>query len=499
MGASVACVYAANHRASEDAKSVRLFPVSTTVYCGLLFLIYVTGIIPPNPFFPPIFHRGNVFAILYRLYCSEVIGYQVLRRVLHQPVTYPHSDCRNGIRCLDSRAGLAVTRQPLAGTKMKAAAMKHEDSEDADWEWFMHYIKQFQNIGGGVVDLLQISAANRRGIVVVPMAIFKDNYAYLILSLRTEKAAAVDPADPEVVLRVLASLNRKTGKTFILTDILTTHKHWDHAGGNRALLNYAKSSSLKTGGGEERQLVDANLRVIGSDIDRPMGCEFLVNDSTPPFEIAGGDVLVQAMAAPGHTKGSLLFVVGSADPAVVQEAAAGEGSPQRVAVFTGDSLFCGGCGAMFEMDSVNDVQQARRCFLDDPRMLTHPATKQKVADVDVLIYFGHEYTEQLLAQVSTIAENLLAHPSTCSEENQRYARNLKCYLAATRELRLPATMPPATLPSTLALEKRINPLLTVSGEVLNFLGNASVGRDGPVDMKAVEEAIYCTDKRILPS
>lgn len=36
----------------------------------------------------------------------------------------------------------------------------------------------------------------RRGVLVVPVPMFADNYSYLILSLATGKAVAVDAADP---------------------------------------------------------------------------------------------------------------------------------------------------------------------------------------------------------------------------------------------------------------------------------------------------------------
>lgn len=54
---------------------------------------------------------------------------------------------------------------------------------------------------------------------------FKDNYSYLIIDNKTKEAAIVDPAEASKVISEL-----KNFKDINLTKILTTHKHWDHAG-----------------------------------------------------------------------------------------------------------------------------------------------------------------------------------------------------------------------------------------------------------------------------
>lgn len=81
----------------------------------------------------------------------------------------------------------------------------------------------------------------RQGVLVVPVPMFADNYAYLILSIAAGKAVAVDAADPWSVLRLLKEIRTQLHIPFVLSDLLTTHKHWDHAGGNATLLEYASS------------------------------------------------------------------------------------------------------------------------------------------------------------------------------------------------------------------------------------------------------------------
>ncbi|CAG5117619.1 unnamed protein product, partial [Candidula unifasciata] len=58
----------------------------------------------------------------------------------------------------------------------------------------------------------------------------EDNYMYLIIDEESHKCAVVDPVDPEKVQQAL----KEEGVE--LTTVLTTHHHWDHAGGNVKLI-----------------------------------------------------------------------------------------------------------------------------------------------------------------------------------------------------------------------------------------------------------------------
>ena len=65
---------------------------------------------------------------------------------------------------------------------------------------------------------------------VVTVPILEDNYAYLLIDCASKFAAAVDPADAKIVV---AAASREGVK---LTHVLTTHGHWDHAGGNNDMV-----------------------------------------------------------------------------------------------------------------------------------------------------------------------------------------------------------------------------------------------------------------------
>lgn len=509
LGASVAFAYVANHPTPEqiENKSAYFFPFGTLTYCGLLCALLLSGSMPRNPFFPSFVFKGQVFPVLYRMYCSYTFGYRLIRHFMHQPSAYPHSDYRNGIRCIDAESPLRLKPAPPgpAGS--------------------VPFLNKFYARAGGPVDAALWTGATVRGVVVVPIPVFADNYAYLIVSMQTHKVAVVDPADPEMVLRILYSLRAQLRVPLQVTEVLTTHKHWDHAGGNQQLAEYAKKKApvpAHEEAGEdcapETPLLSPELRLVGSEVDAPLCCDVLLNDASPAMSIMGGGAKMQAMAAPGHTKGSLVFVVGSAEEGVMTA------SPARVAVFTGDSLFCGGCGAPFETVSVREIMKARAAFLEDPRIRTQPGTGQEVAEEDVLLYVGHEYTERLLSEVASLMARILKPDASSTGDDGKapdprarlYVRGLADALRGVKVLRVESDglkdaarmgssegpkaefrLPSCTVPSSLAVEKTVSPLLTVDDEVLAAL--ADVEKSGEMDSNAVERAIYCSDRRCVPT
>eukprot|EP00057_Strongylocentrotus_purpuratus_P032092 XP_786600.3 PREDICTED: hydroxyacylglutathione hydrolase, mitochondrial-like [Strongylocentrotus purpuratus] len=99
-----------------------------------------------------------------------------------------------------------------------------------------------------------------------------------------------------------------------LTTVLTTHHHWDHAGGNEKLVKLA--SGLTVCGGDDR--IGALNKKVGH------GDEFKV-----------GNLQVRCLFTPCHTTGHICYFV--------------QGDPSEApVVFTGDTLFLSGCGKFFE-------------------------------------------------------------------------------------------------------------------------------------------------------
>ncbi|XP_054282583.1 hydroxyacylglutathione hydrolase, mitochondrial isoform X2 [Macrosteles quadrilineatus] len=165
----------------------------------------------------------------------------------------------------------------------------------------------------------------------------QDNYMYLIVDNETKEAAVVDPVEPE---HVLAELK---GKDIKLTKILTTHHHWDHAGGNKKLLK-----------------AYPELPVYGGD-ERVEGLTTRVGDGDKLYI---GNLEVDCLHTPCHTKGHICYVI--------------KPKNQPQAVFTGDTLFIAGCGRFFEGTA--------------DQMYSNLYTKLGSLPNDTKVFCGHEYT-----------------------------------------------------------------------------------------------------------
>lgn len=166
-----------------------------------------------------------------------------------------------------------------------------------------------------------------------------DNYMYLLVDEDTREAAIVDPVQPQKVVDAV----KKHGVN--LTSVLTTHHHWDHAGGNEKLVKMV--SGLKVYGGDGR---------VGALTDK------VTHLST--FKV--GSLNVKCLFTPCHTSGHICYFVTKSN------------SPEPPAVFTGDTLFVAGCGKFFE----GTAEEMYKALIEILGRLP-PETR---------VYCGHEYT-----------------------------------------------------------------------------------------------------------
>jgi hydroxyacylglutathione hydrolase len=140
---------------------------------------------------------------------------------------------------------------------------------------------------------------------LIPIPAFADNYLWLLHD--GKRALVVDPGDAGPVLSVLKQ------QALQLESILVTHHHADHTGG-----------------------VDALRTATGAMVYGP------ATESIPaPFKpLHEGDTVptlglnFQVLEVPGHTAGHIAFYTPRMD-----------GKPL---LFSGDTLFSGGCGRLFE-------------------------------------------------------------------------------------------------------------------------------------------------------
>lgn len=184
---------------------------------------------------------------------------------------------------------------------------------------------------------------------VVPVLVSADNYAYLLIDEPSGKAAVVDILDVEKVQAVAD----KEGVSIVAG--ITTHHHQDHSGGNKTLVS--TYPSIPVYGGFD---VPAKTDLVED------GGEFTVGDN----------IHVRCLATPCHTKDSICFHVTDTS-----------NKSQFGGVFTGDTLFLGGCGRFFE-------GTAEQMHASLSKLATLPD--------DTVVYNGHEYTAGNVAFAKTI-------------------------------------------------------------------------------------------------
>ncbi|KAI9008888.1 hydroxyacylglutathione hydrolase [Phycomyces nitens] len=189
--------------------------------------------------------------------------------------------------------------------------------------------------------------------IITPVPCLKDNYAYLLLDEQSKKAMVVDPVEPDNVLGAL----KANYPEYSLTGILTTHHHWDHAGGNSKLL-HKLPKPIPCYGGSDNVTGVSNILNGGETIEL-------------------GSLTIKSMPTYGHTMDHMCYHV--VDKAANQQA-----------VFTGDCLFSSGCGRLFE-GSPGDMWEAM--------------VRLKALPKDTKVYFGHEYTRSNLKFAEHIEPN----------------------------------------------------------------------------------------------
>ncbi|XP_076039984.1 hydroxyacylglutathione hydrolase tenzing norgay [Oratosquilla oratoria] len=228
-------------------------------------------------------------------------------------------------------------------------------------------------------------------ILVLPA--LSDNYMYLLMDESSKNAAIVDPVDPKTVLEAVKEVGAN------LTTVLTTHHHWDHAGGNEDLVKTC-SQPLQVLGGDDR---------IGA----------LTQKVSHGDTLKVGNIDVKCLFTPCHTQGHICYYVTSPDT-------------DQPAVFTGDTLFLGGCGKFFE----GKPEEMHRALIDVLGSLpdnTH-------------VYCGHEY-----------AKNNLSFGLHVEPNNPTIQAKFNWVLEQRAQGR-------PSVPSTIKEEKEINPFMRVNEE-----------------------------------
>src|SRR4030042_1845498 len=159
---------------------------------------------------------------------------------------------------------------------------------------------------------------NMDSVITIPA--WCDNFIYLYRYNQSD-SLAVDPSDASLVLRTL----QEHGLS--LRTILITHHHWDHVAGTAEL-------KQKTG-----------CKVIGADRRRIPGIDSVVADGQI---LPLGGRKIRVIATPGHTSTSVCYYMEPSD-----------GNENGI-LWTGDTLFVGGCGRLLECDAQSMAESLQR-------------------------------------------------------------------------------------------------------------------------------------------
>jgi hydroxyacylglutathione hydrolase len=169
---------------------------------------------------------------------------------------------------------------------------------------------------------------------VIPIPAFDDNYIWCLTSGDSGAAVMVDPGDADPVLEYLSE------NGLVLSAILVTHKHGDHVGGVRELLE--AFPGIPVYGPRNEPISSLTVRLGAGDA----------------VDLAGIGAQFEVMDVPGHTEGHIAYF--------------GHGM-----LFCGDTLFAAGCG---------------RVFSGTHEQLHHSLMAIASLPGDTLVYCAHEYT-----------------------------------------------------------------------------------------------------------
>lgn len=164
------------------------------------------------------------------------------------------------------------------------------------------------------------------------------NFNYLIACPETGDALAIDPLDYQKCLAVAAE------RGWTITQILNTHEHGDHTGGNKGVV-------AATGA---QVIAHMNAKGRIPNMDRGVGAGDVVR--------VGKTVDLECLDTPGHTMSHICLLSRTDQPAL----------------FSGDTLFNAGAGNCHNGGHPNELYN------------TFEEQLERLAD-GTLIYPGHDY------------------------------------------------------------------------------------------------------------
>jgi hydroxyacylglutathione hydrolase len=220
-------------------------------------------------------------------------------------------------------------------------------------------------------------------IEITSLPAFSDNYIWTLVNTETKQCVCVDPGDATPVISFVQQAGLE------LTDILITHWHSDHTGGVEELQKHFECS------------------VYAPAHSTKIHFDYLPVSEGMPITLGSIDSTFTVGEIPGHTLDHIFYYC-------------------RPWLFSGDTLFNGGCGYLFE-------GTYKQLFTSLNRLAALPEGTE--------LYCTHEYTL-----------NNLRFALELEPDNQELS-NYFDFCSKQREHNLP------TLPCTIKTQLAINPFL----------------------------------------
>jgi len=255
---------------------------------------------------------------------------------------------------------------------------------------------------------------------LIPM--FNDNYGYIFTDKSSKLTGCVDPGDGIAIIKALQTLDLS------LNYVLCTHKHMDHVGGNHDIKN--EFSNVDIIGTKYEEIPALTTPVGHNDV-------FII-----------GGLKIKVLHVPCHTRGHIAFyITNNNDHDIINDVNVIEENDNSPVLFSGDTLFVGGCGRFFEgtaEEMLNNMDQLR----------TLPYNTK--------VFCAHEYTESNLKFLSSV------DPVVCN--------------SVYEEVKMKRSAGIPTIPSTIGKELNYNLFMNCREERVQLLVNQA--GCSPVDAMA---------------
>ncbi|MGB5352403.1 MAG: hydroxyacylglutathione hydrolase [Woeseia sp.] len=208
------------------------------------------------------------------------------------------------------------------------------------------------------------------------------NFNYLVVCPATGEALAIDPLDyPKC-------LERAKANDYEITQVLNTHEHGDHTGGNKGLVG-ATGATL---------IAHRNAKDRIPNIDRGVGAGDIIR--------VGKTVELECLDTPGHTMSHICLLSHTDQPAL----------------FSGDTLFNAGAG---NCHNGGHPEELYKTFRDQLTRLSD----------NTAIYPGHDYLENNLRfTLDREPENVRANVLLELAENQNPADAIVTTIGDERDI-----------------------------------------------------------------